>query len=40
VIGNTKVKLKSIENAGHFDRIHSSPENVGAALDFLDEQFK
>ena len=35
-IGKSKVELKLIENAGHFDRIHSSSENINAALDFLD----
>lgn len=37
VIGKSQVKLKLIENAGHFDRIHSSPENISEVLDFLDE---
>jgi acetyl esterase/lipase len=37
LIGKGKVELKLIENAGHFDRIHSSPENINAALDFLDK---
>jgi acetyl esterase/lipase len=37
-VGKTQVKLKLVENAGHFDRIHSSSENVKAALDFLDEK--
>ncbi len=39
-IGKTRVTLNLIENAGHFDRIHSSPDNVKAALDFLDSHFK
>ncbi len=38
--GKTRVTLKLIENAGHFDRIHSSPENIKSVLDFLDRQFK
>ena len=37
VIGKSQVKLKLIENAGHFDRIHSSPENISEVLDFLEE---
>jgi acetyl esterase/lipase len=40
VIGKSQVKLKLIENAGHFDRIHSSPENISEALDFIEEQLK
>ncbi|MBN1191610.1 MAG: alpha/beta hydrolase [Dehalococcoidales bacterium] len=36
-IGKERVKLRLIENAGHFDRVHSSPENLNAALDFLDK---
>jgi acetyl esterase/lipase len=39
-IGKNNVKLKLIENAGHFDRIHSSLENINAALDFLDQYLK
>jgi acetyl esterase/lipase len=37
-IGKTKVRLHLIENAVHIDPIHSSSENIKAALDFLDEQ--
>jgi acetyl esterase/lipase len=40
VIGKSQVKLKLIENAGHFDRIHSSPQNISEALDFIEEQLK
>jgi acetyl esterase/lipase len=40
VMGKDQVKLKLIENAGHFDRIHSSPENTSEVLDFLDERLK
>ncbi len=40
VIGKTRVNLKLIENVGHFDRIHSSSENIKAVLDFVDRQFK
>ncbi len=40
VIGKTRVSLKLVENAGHFDRIHASPENVNTALDFLDAHLK
>jgi acetyl esterase/lipase len=40
VVGTSRVKLKLIENAGHFDRIHSSPENISEVLDFLDERLK
>jgi len=39
-MGKSKVKLKLIEKAGHFDRIQTSPENINAAIDFLDEQLK
>jgi acetyl esterase/lipase len=37
-IGKAKVRLNLIENAVHIDPIHSSPENIKAALDFLDER--
>jgi acetyl esterase/lipase len=40
VIGKAKVTLNLIENAGHFDRIHSSTSNINASLDFLDRQLK
>jgi acetyl esterase/lipase len=40
MIGKDKVEQKLIEKAGHFDRIHSSLENINAALDFLDKQLK
>jgi acetyl esterase/lipase len=39
-IGKARVELNLIESAGHFDRIHSSYENVKAALDFLDRHLK
>jgi acetyl esterase/lipase len=39
-VGKDKVKLNLVENAGHFDRAHSSPQNVKAVLDFLDEHLK
>ena len=36
-IGKSQVNLKLIENAGHFSRIHCSPENLKAVFDFLDK---
>jgi acetyl esterase/lipase len=39
-IGKAKVTLNLIENAGHFDRIHSSSSNINTSLDFLDRQLK
>ena len=40
VIGKDKVLLNLIENAGHFDPVHYSPENMKKALDFLDKYLK
>jgi acetyl esterase/lipase len=37
VIGQDKVRLELIENAGHMDPIHHSPENIKKVLDFLGE---
>ena len=35
-IGKEKVDFNLIENANHFDQIHSAPDNINRALDFLD----
>jgi acetyl esterase/lipase len=39
-IGKEKVTLNLLENANHFDPVHSSPENMNKALDFLDRFLK
>jgi acetyl esterase/lipase len=39
VIGRDNVKLKLIPNAGHFDLVQSSSENINEAVDFLDRYF-
>jgi acetyl esterase/lipase len=39
-IGKDKVTINLIKDANHFDRIHSSPENIKASLDFLDEHLR
>jgi acetyl esterase/lipase len=40
LIGKANVKLSLIANAGHFDRIQSSSENIALALDFLEAHLK
>ena len=39
-IGQENVELHLIENAGHFDSVHVSNENVKASIDFLDKHLK
>jgi acetyl esterase/lipase len=39
-IGQEKVVLNILENIGHFDSKHNSPENINKALDFLDRYIK
>lgn len=39
-IGKDNVELHLVANAGHFDRVHSSAENVNAVLDFLNRHLK
>ena len=39
-IGKDRVELHLVENAGHFDRAHSSPGNIKASIDFLDRFLK
>ncbi len=40
VIGKDKVTINLIKDANHFDRVHSSPENINASVDFLDKYLK
>jgi acetyl esterase/lipase len=39
-IGQEKVVLEIIENAGHFDGVHQSEKNIEKILDFLDKFLK